>query len=346
MTQPRLSTVYDFSDLRLHSDGTRVYQKSTNLRPDLVKVTTRNSRFNWIAKEAGGSASVPRFRKKPKISKEREEDGEVDVDLPSQEDESTGGSQESSEEGDDVRKNGKKRKPKRIDTRKPKRLKFAKDYGYLDSESHRPAESAGEAPEARDYTIKLSEPSADLLKCIHRFASEFYTERGQLLNISREYRKERKQRALQKRARNEKRADKRKEDHEDSAAPSGSESEFSESETPPQDADDNSEDEESSGREVSDGGENDEGGSSSKNTKGKGEAKSKKPWKRKGRRRTDKLYTDMYKMFDGSAMMALGMSLQLPIVISIYFYFAKECWCRSKLLICLILMYPTAGKKR
>ena len=45
----------------------------------------------------------------------------------------------------------------------------------------------------------------DLLKCIHRFATEFYTERGQLLNISREYRKQRKKRT-QKRARQRLRA--------------------------------------------------------------------------------------------------------------------------------------------
>lgn len=156
MTQPRLSTVYDFSDLRLHPDGTRVYQKSTNLRPDLVKVTTRDSRFNWIAKDAGGSAAVPKFRKRQKAVRERDEDGELDS--KSQE-ESAEGSRESSEESEAARRDGnrKKRKPKRIDTRKPKRLKFAKDYNYLEPEA---SSIAAESPEIPNDTIKLPGPSA------------------------------------------------------------------------------------------------------------------------------------------------------------------------------------------
>ncbi|KAF7294429.1 hypothetical protein MKEN_01435400 [Mycena kentingensis (nom. inval.)] len=47
----------------------------------------------------------------------------------------------------------------------------------------------------------FSPPSSDLLKCIHHYASSYYSERGQLFNDSRTFRKERKRRRLAKKAR-------------------------------------------------------------------------------------------------------------------------------------------------
>lgn len=62
MSSHRLSTVYDYSSLRIHPDGSRVNQSSHNLRPRIAKVAVQDSRGNWIARDAGGSATVKRYR--------------------------------------------------------------------------------------------------------------------------------------------------------------------------------------------------------------------------------------------------------------------------------------------
>jgi len=133
----------------------------------------------------------------------------------------------------------------------------------------------------------------DLLKCIHRFASEFYTERGQLLNISREYRKQRKKRARKRlRALREEAG---------LSSPSGSSSSESsesdgDSENSGSDAGKDQEDEEAeAGPDPDDHG---EGPSNPQGMKGKTKRKVPQP--------SGKLYNDMYKLFDGSAIMALG----------------------------------------
>jgi hypothetical protein len=45
-------------------------------------------------------------------------------------------------------------------------------------------------------------------------------------------------------------------------------------------------------------------------------ARTKRSKRRKGRHRSEKLYVDMYKVFDGSAMMALGDYYERPFLIS------------------------------
>ena len=62
MTETRRSTVFDFSNLLLHPDGTRVYQKSTNLAPRIAKVAVRTSRNNWIARDAGGLSNIRKYK--------------------------------------------------------------------------------------------------------------------------------------------------------------------------------------------------------------------------------------------------------------------------------------------
>jgi hypothetical protein len=130
MTEPRLSTVFDYSNLRLHPDGTRVHQKPTNVRPRIAKVAVRTSRNNWIAKDAGGHAIILKFRTGKKTLQdpqggEDEGDGEsissrTGTDSPGPED-----------EGQESKGQGKKRKVKRLDGRKAKRQKFLEDYNYL-----------------------------------------------------------------------------------------------------------------------------------------------------------------------------------------------------------------------
>jgi hypothetical protein len=62
MPDHRLSTVYDYSSLRIHPDGSRVNQSLRNLRPRIAKVSVQDPRGNWIARDAGGSAIVARHR--------------------------------------------------------------------------------------------------------------------------------------------------------------------------------------------------------------------------------------------------------------------------------------------
>ncbi|KDR84252.1 hypothetical protein GALMADRAFT_704386 [Galerina marginata CBS 339.88] len=298
MTDPRLSTVFDYSSLRLHPDGTRVYQKSSNFRPGLVKVTTQDPRSNWIARDAGGLGSVPKVKKRVKDASEGDVRAEQDGDSKT--------NPELSDDVDEYEGAGRKRKRKRVNKGKLKRHKFINDDSYLEPEAS--SSKHNEMEVSREVSISedgLPEPSADLLKCIHRFASEFYTERGQLLNISREYRKERKDRALRRRARREKQA------REDNGSPSGSPSSSESS-----DSDESSsqkstkittaiEDEEgsTSSEDSNDG--DDDNDKANQDTKGKRKTKSKRR-RRRRRHYADKLYTDMYKMFDGSAMMVLG----------------------------------------
>jgi len=209
MTDPRQSTVFDYSDLRLHPDGTRVNQKP-KLTPRITKVAVRTSRKNWIARDAGGLSNVRGFKKKRKTLLQDLQADEEFISL------STGtGSPNPDDE----------RKIKRFDTRTAKRRKFMEDYDYLYKDTSTSTNLASDTgTESFPY-----EPSSDLLKCIHRYASEFYTESDQLLNSSRDYRQQRK--------------------------------------------------------------------------KGRVEKKAKE-------RRTSKRYKDMYKVFDGSAIMAIGMLVQ------------------------------------
>jgi hypothetical protein len=134
MNVPRQSTVYDLASLRLHTDGSRVYQSpSTNLKPRNAKLALRDRRGNWIARDAGGTVKVPRWKNVPISttedgSVEQEELSQSNFVEPELEEREKQGDEED-EEGDE--QNTLKRKPKRIDRRTAKRRKFAHDHSYL-----------------------------------------------------------------------------------------------------------------------------------------------------------------------------------------------------------------------
>lgn len=116
MTEPRWSTVFDYSNLRLHPNGTRVYQKSTNLAPRIAKVAVRTSRKNWIARDAGGFPNIRKYKGNKRTLQDLQADEEfislrTGTESPRPEDE---------------------RRPKRFDERTAKRRKFLEDYDYLD----------------------------------------------------------------------------------------------------------------------------------------------------------------------------------------------------------------------
>ncbi|CAA7259403.1 unnamed protein product [Cyclocybe aegerita] len=316
MTEPRLSTVFDYSDLRLHPNGRRVWQQDANLRPKIAKVAVQTGRSNWIARDAGGVSDVKKFRRIPKpknpfaeVNAQEEEQGEV-FEGVEEEDEEVEVEQEATEENEEQGEQdtgvGQKRKRKRIDQQKGKRQRFMAYDTYLASEDYfptpapPPAESDAVARPSTTPNFVLPEPSGDLLKCIHRYASEYYTERGQLLNSSRSYRIE--QRAKQHQRHQQQREEGR------TPSPSPSESSSSSgSELDSESGSDSDEDyEEGEGAES-----NTKKGKGKGKGKGKAKAKGKGKRKRKTKRRgQSKLYVDMYKVFDGSALLALGMLVQ------------------------------------
>ena len=147
MTEPRRSTVYDYSDLRLHPDGTRVLQQSSNRRKQLAKVTVQTVQNQWIATDAGGSGKVPQFKRKRRDASAEQEDFE---DRLHSSDEPTPGS------ATNGTSTTAKRKSKGIDRRKAKRNKFRADDEYL---AHEEGPSFVQPSSVSSKTLFLPEPS-------------------------------------------------------------------------------------------------------------------------------------------------------------------------------------------
>ncbi|KAJ7601039.1 hypothetical protein C8J56DRAFT_1157277 [Mycena floridula] len=166
MVGSRNSTVYDFTNLRLHPDGTRVKLKATEIaRPRTAKYSTRDSRGNWIAQDAGGLGNVPK-RRKLADSSDEEAEGEEEVRDEAQ---------------------------KILTKAAVKRQRFAEDLSFLDI-----PDPSSSTPTTTEDSNTLPLPSSashqDLLKCVHRLAASYYGERGQLLNSYSQYRKEKRAR--------------------------------------------------------------------------------------------------------------------------------------------------------
>ncbi|KAJ4478951.1 hypothetical protein J3R30DRAFT_2694213 [Lentinula aciculospora] len=178
MPLSRLSTVFDFSGLRLHADGSLVLQNTKNTDLRLSKRTVRDIHGDWIAKDAGGLASVPKYRKVLPVLREDKGEGSIEED-----DLDTAGTT-----GADAFQQQSNLKTSRA----RKRRKFTTDEEYL-----APTLALGNASE-RGSQPQLGIPSSDLLKCIHHYTSVYYDERGLLLNASQQYRKEKKARKLAK----------------------------------------------------------------------------------------------------------------------------------------------------
>ncbi|KAK0190351.1 hypothetical protein F5146DRAFT_550248 [Armillaria mellea] len=174
MPPRRRTTVYDFSSLRVHTDGTRVEQTNRNRRLISHKNTARDSRGNWTARDAAGQWQVKRRRRNSSSSEPDEGKGK----------------QKALESSEEEHANVEKRETKRAE----KRRKFVEDFSFLDVDVP-PSYQVQENDPVFSY---FSAPSSDLLKCVHHFASVYYSERGQLLNASKPYRLERKARQMKR----------------------------------------------------------------------------------------------------------------------------------------------------
>ncbi|THH06620.1 hypothetical protein EW145_g3953 [Phellinidium pouzarii] len=317
MSIRRRSTVHDLASLRLHPDGSRVQNNGlcdrqidgTNTRTSrLAKYTARDAQGNWIARDAGGLGAVKQRksgksrvggREKGKgkdVAMEDRESFDLGIFVPDE-----GSEQRRSPDSLDVHEGSSQSDDRKDivvkDARAKKRRRFYHDFSFLGvPHSSSPAapllaSSADAGPSFEpiplyDQTF-LPMPSSELLKGIHHFASEYYSANGCLYDAAREARRQRKARKLMKLK---------------NRVAGGSGRRVVDSDF---DSDDDS-------KHIDDAGEDEEGaehrdlGESSEK-----EDKSPKSEKQKKRRSKELPRQDMYKAFDGSALMPTsGMLLQ------------------------------------
>lgn len=243
------------------------------------KNVVQDARGNLIAKDAAGWGRVVRRRRDEEDEEENEEDEQM----------------MGKGKGKDISLDDKLdlyANPEPKDVRARKRRRIAHDVDFL--EGH---ENDGNKPElptpSSVIILSFFLPSTthillqDLLKQIHHFASHYYASQNMLFDSGREYRKAKKARTDKKKAEAIQREQSREMDENEGT--------------------DVEEDKESDGEE-----EQEEESEDNDETKGKNNRKSKKRAK-KGEKNT--LRRDMYKVFDGSALMALGTS-SCPLLIS------------------------------
>ncbi|ESK98048.1 hypothetical protein Moror_484 [Moniliophthora roreri MCA 2997] len=283
----RQSTVYDLTSLRLHADSARVQQSERNRKLRFSRLTVRDSRGNWIARDAGGLGRVTRYR----TLHGREQEREQSVGVSTSDDEAFGGKGKermSDSDGDEER--GLRTKRAR------KKRKFDNDFGYIAPSSTYERFSSTPIPQTSTPECLLSSgpsllppPSSDLLKCIHYMTSKYYHERGQLLNSSKDYRKERKERRLAKLRRRYPRPLSK-------GAPDDREDGVDEV---------NEDDPEFSSSDESNGSDG-----TTKLQREHREEAGIRGKRRRGVERQRNIMVDMYKTMNGSALMALGMLIQ------------------------------------
>ncbi|KAI9574323.1 hypothetical protein HD554DRAFT_2165813 [Boletus coccyginus] len=288
MSIRRKSTTHDLATLRLHPDGSRVQQSSVNARHRTAGSTVVDSRGNWIAKDAGGKTSVKKRRSINNIIHSDDAEGEL-IDLSG--DEGSGkdarrkskGKQRARDSQTPDEDSPQEPESGRLNTRTRRRLSFMRDLSFLDpppvsvsslEQDTDPSDTASARP-----VVSFPDPACDLLKSIHHFASCYYRERGQLFDSSRNYRgmkKERRKRSQEN-------------IHTLAANTHTPEDQNIDSGTEHTETEDQTTEEEEDGSGIMD---TEDSGKEGPRTKGETYRK------------------DMYKAFDGSALMAIGIVLQ------------------------------------
>lgn len=196
----RRSTVHDAAALRLHPSGVRVNDLVQNAARSVVTVKTKNPtvsrqlpRGNWIATDAGGDGRVTKRRK-------------VD------EDKITGMEAGKSSIGDGQDRPEVARSEEQLadmpvkvykDMRANRRVAFENDLTFLAAPASVPngntsrlqPSSVRLASRSNDYILTIGQ---DFLKCIHYFASQYYGSRGELFDSAGDYRKMKKENRRQR----------------------------------------------------------------------------------------------------------------------------------------------------
>lgn len=354
MSIRRRSTVHDLASLRLHPDGFRVQQSrsktdevgqtgqgSTAKYPHHKKrraqrYTANDSRDNWIATDAGGSEVVKKDMRKRKTGLRNVQGGDgseretINLDV---------GTNHSAPEGE----GSDEEKPVRIlkDSRAKRRKAFHESEQYLDDRdipaqsaiggqwSPPPPSSVSFAPIS--YVSVTKRYLQELLKSIHHFACEFYSEQGLLFNAPQVARRERRTR------------DQTKQDEfnhvmeHGNVESSGSDTEKSSLDRNPDDpyVVENDEDKDESDASARESVENSPVGGS----RGKKVKRVRQVGKQSDGVERLKPRRDMYKRFDGSALVAIGEQLHAlrlllrlaSELISLYqACFSKSRSCRSR----------------
>ncbi|KAI0690839.1 hypothetical protein BC835DRAFT_158406 [Cytidiella melzeri] len=295
----RRSTVHDLSSLRLHPDGSKVINSDTNLHSRKAKYAAKDARGNWIAQDAGGLGRVKTRLAAAKEKSQAGEEGEEGDDAQTEAGPSYYAADKGKQKAVETREELVDEEYIPKNTRAKKRRAFADDFTFIASSgggtstTQAPVISAtavgnGSVPSATD--VRLPQPSSDLLKCIHYFASALYTEMGQLRDSSREYRREKKRRRLARLAKTPSTSPQRGV----SDAEASAEGSYS---SPSSSSDDEKEEqrhEEHKRKRTS------KSGSKTRSLGRKGVS----------RPELNTMKTDMYKACDGSALMAIGMLLQ------------------------------------
>jgi hypothetical protein len=185
-SQKRLTTVHDRAALRVHPDGTKVASRES-------RYVIEDLRGNRIAKNAGGTGHVKK-RKWAVISDEESEQFETETDeYQSSENQSTSTDSLAGEVESEEEVNKPKRQKK--DPRTTKRARFHQNFDFvLSGKNGAETLSASRNPLLpssvgyafpRIWCLADFLTEQDLLKCLHHFAAEYYSDRGQLIDASR-----------------------------------------------------------------------------------------------------------------------------------------------------------------
>lgn len=265
MAPSKRPTVYDLASLRLHSDGMLAQKRPVLSSPTpRNRVTMRDARGNWIAKDAVGRMTVNKHREKGRTLGGEEESDE----------ESFNSTRIAGGDNTGVVVNGRANRKEKGKERDVSPQSIPSSVCSFFSFRFR----------------SLSDITQDLLKCIHHFASNYYAERCQLSRHPVERGK--------------------------SHSRETSEDVFTSSPTP--------DDEDTSDDESSD----------SDHTR----SESNSPTPKDNRER------NMYKIMDGSALMAIGPSSMSHFCFAMNFAFPQECYCRNMLVTCSPRNYRMGGK--
>ncbi|TFY75670.1 hypothetical protein EWM64_g8343 [Hericium alpestre] len=266
----RRNTVHDLAALRLHPDGSRV---PPNPHPAETAHILHPRLSHYTAKDARGNWIARDAAGLGTVKKKRKAvaDETAEEDAEVREGLDEGGEGQGQSVAEEGDEGGPRTKSGR--RRAEKRRRFESDLDFLTGGSD------GVVPEAAHKTLPV--PSSDFLKCIHHFASTYYASQDQLFNATREYRAQKKLRRLSR----------MRGDSADIKGKKRQENDEDEDEKDEDDSEDDDADEE----------EHDEGE--------EGDESMFRRRKRSFRSRSE-LRRDMYKMFDGSALMAIGILLQ------------------------------------
>lgn len=268
----RKTTTHDLATLLLHPDGSRA---SANAKHRIARSSVVDHRGNWIAGDAGGKSLV-KIRKRKRTDNGEGEFIDLFDDEENRKDAShhAKGKQRACNSG--IPEEDLPQDPQQLEQRTRQRLAFPCELSFLDP-APVSVSSLEEGRDARDQVVSFPDPASDLLKSIHHFSSCYYRERGQLFDSSRYFRRKKKERY------------KESQENIHTLTSKAHKRQNTESDVELSEAVDETSEEDEDGSDTMDA---EDRGSEAPRAKG------------------DTCKKDMYRAFDGSSLMAIGIVLQ------------------------------------